>query len=142
MLLRRHICVPLREISLLADSELRWFFAYSLVVVLNVDVIMVYFFLKYPSLLLITENKRKNCPLIKLNRLNIAFQNTFVAICCKLSCGFVWKQLYTVGLKIRVSNYLYKVHVWGKCPRFFLHFISKSINPAILHGSWKTWQVN
>ena len=58
------VAIPLREISLLADSEIRWFFAYSLVVVLNVDVIMVYFFLKYPRLLLIKENKRKNCPLM------------------------------------------------------------------------------
>ena len=66
---------PLREIYLLADSGIRWFFAYSLVMVLNVDVIMVYFFLKYPRLLLIKENKRKNCPLMKLNRLNMAFQD-------------------------------------------------------------------
>ena len=41
---------------------IRLFLAYSLVVVLNVDVIMVYFFLKYSRLLLINENKRKNCP--------------------------------------------------------------------------------
>ena len=42
---------PLREISLLADSKIRWLFAYSLVVDLNDnDVIMAVFFSKVPSI--------------------------------------------------------------------------------------------
>ena len=48
-----------------------------MVVVLNVGVIMVYFFLRYPRLLLIKENKRKNCPLMQLDRLTWGIVSNF-----------------------------------------------------------------